>query len=149
MTRKEKVMVFNIENHFGEPREVKPRVGLYQVKDLMGKEMPGLAIMMVDTTTSEGVVVVTKSFGEMIGMKDCAYIDINNCPFATRFLDEGYAEDTGLYKNSGFCKYPLWHFKEDFLNEIGGNDYKKYSEAMKKYFDINIDEGEDLSMGGM
>ena len=50
----------------------------------MGKEMPGLAIVLEDVTNvaePEEYCMLTVSFGEFIGMKNCAYIDSNNCDF--------------------------------------------------------------------
>lgn len=43
------------------------------------------------------------------------------------------AENTGLTKSSGFCQYPLWHFKEDFLREIGGEVYEQYANCFQSY----------------
>lgn len=62
-----------------------------------------------------------------------AYIDTNNCPFALELLKYGFAQDTGLTKKSGFCTYPLWVFNEEFLNEIGSENYKIYSDEYDKY----------------
>ena len=76
---------------------------------------------------------VTKSFGEFIGMKNSVYIDLNNCPFAVDLLKQGFAEDTGLTKHSGRCVYPLWTFKEEFLKEIGAENYKIYSDEFDHY----------------
>ena len=115
---------FQITDCFGEQVTLQPRLGLYSVTDFMGQEMPGLAIILdrLGSTPeeTEQYAVLTTSFGEFIGAKDCAYIDTNNCYFASQLLEQGFAENTGLTKCSGFCQYPLWHFKEDFLREIGG-----------------------------
>ena len=43
------------------------------------------------------------------------------------------AEDTGLRKSSGFCEYPLWAFKQEFLEEIGGENYAEYSQCHDAY----------------
>lgn len=116
--------VFRIRDCFGEQVALQPRLGLYSVTDFMGQEMPGLAIILdrLGSTPeeTEQYAVLTTSFGEFISIKDCAYIDANNCYFASQLLEQGIAENTGLTKRSGFCEYPLWRFKEDFLREIGG-----------------------------
>ena len=52
---------------------------------------------------------------------------------AKQLLEQGFAENTGLTKSSGFCQYPLWHFKEDFLREIGGEVYEQYANCFQSY----------------
>ena len=117
--------------------ELTPEIQLYSVKDFMGKQMQGLAITLVfnnpETNLPEIYGVITKSFGEFIGMKNCAYIDLNNCPYAEQLLKDGIATDTGFTKESGFCKYPLWEFKEDFLKEHGAENYFRYSNEYDQY----------------
>ena len=81
----------------------------------------------------------------------------NNCDFADQLLQAGIAKDTGFYKASGFCTYPLWVFDEQFLRSCGEENYEKYSsrfdEYMKdtlddhEYDDESEDEGEDESIG--
>ncbi len=107
---------------------VRPELFLYAVKDYIGRDVyiPGIQLYTED---HEPFATVTKSFGEFIGIKNCCYMDINNCPFATVLLDEGVAKDTGFTKQSGWCSYPLWVFDEKFLKEIGGEKYEQYSEA--------------------
>ena len=40
-----------------------------------------------------------------------AYVDVNNCPWAERFIkDNGLGEPTGWSCLSGFCVYPLYQF---------------------------------------
>ena len=134
-------MEIEFKDYFGEQLKLKPRVELYSVKDFTGKKMPGLAVVF-DTADEypEQYGVLTVSFGEMIGRKDCAYIDVNNFPGAEQLLEKGIAEDTGFTKQNGFCEYPLWHFKKEFLEECGGDNYSKYSEAYDSYFDTGDDE---------
>ena len=135
-------MTLEIKDYFGKPVSLTPRVGLYEVYDFMGKEMPGLAILLDETDSGEPYAVLTVSFGEFISVKNSAYIDTNNCRFADQLLDQGIAEPTSFTKQSGFCTYPLWVFKEEFLQEIGGESYQKYSQAYDDYFD-SISESED------
>ena len=131
------IATFKINDLFGRQVVLKPHVELYSVRDFMGQEMPGLAIVLDQVNSKmedDGqYAVLTVSFGEFIGAKNCAYIDTNNCYFAQQLLVQGIAEDTGLSKNSGFCRYPLWHFKEDFLKKIGGAAYEEYSRQYDAY----------------
>lgn len=42
-----------------------------------------------------------------------AYVDTNNMPSAIKFIEENaLGEFTGMAKQSGFCTYPLYKFKE-------------------------------------
>lgn len=152
-------MIFEVTNSLGEKLRLQPKVGLYSVWDFMGTEMPGLAIILDEVDASDRIQeeygVLTVSFGEFIGAKDCAYIDTNNMPFADQLLQYGIAEDTGFTKTSGFCEYPLWHFHESFLQEIGGEYYRQYSEAFKQYMsfspfgeDAEAEESEEPQMSG-
>ena len=120
----------------------------------MGQEKHGLAIVL-DTVSEEPeqYAVLTKSFGEFIGMKDCAYIDRNNCPFADQLLDLGIAESTPMERQSGFCSYPLWHFREEFLREIGPENYAAYAEGYGQMSceqdEESFSDDEDEGMGGL
>lgn len=121
---------------FGAPITLRPGVGLYEVRDFMGQTLPGLAVqldLVGDDGELEPYATLTTSFGEFISIKNAAYIDTNNCPFAESLLSQGIADPTGLYKTSGFCQYPLWVFREDFLLEVGGEHYQKYSDAHDQY----------------
>ena len=147
-------MTYEIITFTGEKRLIKPRLELYTHKDYMNKDLPGLAIMLDDVTTGEQEVEpycdLTTSFGEFIGIKNCAYIDTNNCDFADQLLKAGIGKDTGFYKASGFCTYPLWVFDENFLKEIGAENYEKYSQSYDEYMhevyggnDEIVDDDED------
>ena len=126
-------MTFTIKDYFGKEIVLRPRLELYSVCDFMGEEMPGLAIILNDDQSNEQYAVLTVSFGEFISLKNSAYIDTNNCPFAPQLLKEGIAQETGFTKKSGFCSYPLWIFTEEFLKEIGAENYRIYEEAFKNY----------------
>ena len=140
--------------------EVTPETHLYTVSDFMGKEMHGIAVRLTWNNPETGIpqpfAMITKSFGEFIGMKNCAYIDLNNCPYATQLLQEGIAVDTGFNKQSGMCTYPLWQFKEEFLKEHGEANYKLYSDEYDRYMnamcsgeseeDLEEDQTEEMSM---
>lgn len=146
-------MQFNIKDYFGSQITVEPSVELYSVRDFMGKELPGLAVEL-NEVDSDGIktpyAMLTTSFGEFISIKNAAYIDTNNCPFAEQLLEQGIAQPTGLTKSSGFCQYPLWIFNEDFLKEHGGESYQKYSNEFDSYInqgDEDIDESCEEGMG--
>ena len=130
-------MIFEVTTSYGKRVRLRPSVALYRVEDFMGKELPGLAIVLDEVgkngKVKEEYAVFTISFGEFIGMKNCAYIDTNNCSFAEQLLDYGIAKPTGFTKASGFCSYPLWQFDEAFLKDIGGECYEKYSKAYEEY----------------
>ena len=146
-------MQFNIKDYFGSQVTVEPSGELYSVRDFMGKELPGLAVEL-NEVDSDGIktpyTMLTTSFGEFISIKNAAYIDTNNCPFAEQLLEQGIAQPTGLTKSSGFCQYPLWIFNEDFLKEHGGESYQKYSDEFDSYMnqgDEDIDESCEEGMG--
>lgn len=130
-------MTFTILDHFGQRIELTPHVELYRVYDFMGKEMPGLAIVLdtidEETGTMEQFAVLTVSFGEFISLRNSAYIDVNNCWFAPQLVNQGIAKDTGLKKQSGYCEYPLWLFYPEFLEAIGGEQYQQYRAAYDTY----------------
>lgn len=85
------------------------------------------------------------------------YVDINNCPFAPQLLNRGFAKDTGLYKESGFCSYPLWTFEETVLKETGGEKYERYARAYDEYMESSFigmmgaedETGEEICTGMM
>ena len=146
-------MIYEINTNYGGKSKVKPSVELYAVKDFTGKEMSGLAIRLTDAETLEPFMMLTKSFGEFIVIKNAAYIDTNNCPFANQLFEKGIARDTGLKKTSGRCEYPLWIFNKDFLLEHGAENYQKYSDAydeyMKPYTSETEETDENQEIGGM
>ena len=129
-------MDYKIKDFYGRELMVQPRLALYSVRDFAGKEMPGLAITLIDVTDSNDPTDycdLTVSFGEFIGMKNCAYIDTNNCDFADQLLKQGMATKTQFTKKSGFCEYPLWLFEEKDLREMGEAAYETYCLEYDKY----------------
>ena len=134
-------MKYDITDFTGRQVTVSPRLALYAVKDFMGTELPGLAVILDDVTDPsepEQYAVLTVSFGEFIGMKNCAYIDTNNCDFADQLLAQGIAVTTAFTKQSGMCEYPLWLFDEEKLKEMGAEAYYKYTTEYDKYFAENL-----------
>lgn len=61
---------------------------------------------------------------EFIGMKNSAYMDINNCPqlceavLKEKFKGRPVATNTGFTRRSGFVEYPLYQFDEEWLRSI-------------------------------
>jgi len=52
-----------------------------------------------------------------VGGEGHAFIDTNNCPWATAFLEEnGLAIPMGVGGQSGYCTYPLYAFTEKFFD---------------------------------
>lgn len=124
------------KDFLGNEVEAIPKLFLYEVKDFKGDTItiPGIRLY---TNEEEGLLpyaTLTKSFGEFIAVKNSAYIDTNNCPFAPQLLEVGIAKDTGFTKHSGMCIYPLWVFDEDFLRDIGPGEYERYSHEFDEYF---------------
>lgn len=131
---------FEIETDYGGKETVRATVELYNVKEpLENKDMHGLAIQLWEET-GEPYARITTSFGEFIGQKNCAYVDVNNCPFAEQLLKQGLALDTGLEYQSGYVTYPLWQFNEEFLKTVGGENYKTYSEEWYKYMAEKLEQ---------
>lgn len=48
--------------------------------------------------------------------EDCAFVDVNNAPWAEKFIqDNNLGEHLGLYVTSGYVSYPLYKFNLDKL----------------------------------
>lgn len=136
-----------ITDFLGKPVTVRPRLELYSVKDFMGSDLPGLALdldVIEDGMVAGPYATLTKSFGEFISIKNSAYIDTNNCPFAVQLVEQGIAEPTGFWKTSGYCSYPLWKFKEGFLRQAGAENYQKYAQAYAQCMGLSEDEGTSM-----
>ena len=143
--------LLTFHNRFGDAVTVCPRVELYSVKDFMGEEMPGLAVVLDEVIDAsmmeiEQHAVLTVSFGEFIGEKNAAYIDTKNCRFAALFLEAGIARDTGLTKSSGFCEYPLWVFDE---GEHSNGAYEVYEQEYDAYMETAEQEDGEVEEQGM
>lgn len=138
-------MKLEIRNFSGEKIQLEPRLGLYMVSDLTGTRLPGLAVFLDEFTSAgrEPYCALTVSFGEFLGIKNSAYIDTNNCGFAEQLLKPEIAQATGLYKTSGFCRYPLWIFSEKFLKEVDEETYRKYAKEYDSYMSRRNPESEE------
>ena len=89
-------MTFEISSFYREEKiRLKPRVELYDTHDYMGEQMPGLAIVLDEVDQNENVTeqygILTVSFGDFLTLKNCAFIDTNNCPFAPQLLSDEIA----------------------------------------------------------
>nr|WP_302549172.1 DUF4313 domain-containing protein [Enterocloster clostridioformis] len=66
--------------------------------------------------------------------KDCAFIDVNDNGEAILawIIRYGLAVPTGVRKNSGYCSYPEYRFKETVLREIDQEGYEAYLAYLKE-----------------
>lgn len=126
---------FIIKGFKGKEFELKAHLQLVNVTDCFGEKQHNLGVSFtsLEDDIEEPFAAFTLNFGEFIGMKNAAYVDTNNCWFADELLEKGIANDTGLNKISGMCKYPLWQFTEDFLKSVDEDIYIKYSDEYDKY----------------
>ncbi len=68
---------------------------------------------------NEQVDVLTVNLEFPLDDKEIACIDVNNVPWAEKFLkDNGLAEPTGYALPSGFCMYPVYKFNLDKFQEV-------------------------------
>lgn len=112
-----------------------PKIFLSTVPDFSGNEQKNIGISF-DWEGEYGLepfAVLTKNFGKFLALKNAAYVDTNNCPFAKELLTQGIAVDTGAIKQSGFCEYPLWEFNEDFLKSVDKTVYEEYANSFDTY----------------
>ena len=62
------------------------------------------------------VAKITTCLDSLLVHENEAFLDTNNCPWATHFVQEYcLAEPTGITEKSGFCEYPLYRFNIDEL----------------------------------
>lgn len=130
-------MIFNV-NVYGDDRRLSPRLEFYEVEDYMGDRLPAVAVCL-DEVDDKGNIgehfdTITTSFGDLVSVKNAAYIDTNNCPYAENMLAKsGIARNLGMTRQSGFCEYPLYQFDEGFLRELDADKYDAYSDIMDTY----------------
>lgn len=105
---------------------------MYKVKDLWTDETVDVKLVIDEYRTPKGRVALqlwcddgpyaTLSVNlpdERCG-EDEFFVDVNNCPWATQFLEEnGIAEDTYIFGFSGFCCYPKYKLLRKELEEDG------------------------------
>lgn len=69
-----------------------------------------VAILMFTAEDGEYYADVTVNLGEKLP-DNMAYVDVNNSPWLVKFLkDTGIAEDTGITRQAGYWKVPLYKF---------------------------------------
>ena len=68
--------------------------------------------LAVQADCDEGpFATLTVNLNNFLQGEDYAYVDTNNCPWAEEFLQENnLADPVGVYGQSGWCTYPLYHF---------------------------------------
>lgn len=72
-----------------------------------------LAIQLLEIYTDISFATLTVNLEEKLP-HDLAYLDTNNCPWAVDFVrDNNLGQFTGIYGQSGFCRYPLYRFYEE------------------------------------
>ena len=143
---------FTISGFNDKKLEITPHLKLVEVIDFLGEKLHnlGLSFTHVEDGNEMPFADFTLSFAEYIGVKNCAYVDTNNCWFADEILETGIAKDTGLTKIGGFYKYPLWQFKEEFLRAVDEDVYQKYSDEYDEYMNAmmpNEEPEEEPTMG--
>ncbi|MEG1565378.1 MAG: DUF4313 domain-containing protein [Bacilli bacterium] len=74
----------------------------------------------LETTSLEPFAVITVCIDiSDTCKKDCAFVDVNNCPWAEKFLTENkLAEPTGRIGYSGFCSYPEYKFNLELIPKL-------------------------------
>ena len=135
---------FTISGFNDKKLEITPHLKLVEVIDFLGEKLHnlGLSFTHVEDGNEMPFADFTLSFAEYIGVKNCAYVDTNNCWFADEIFETGIAKDTGLTKIGGFYKYPLWQFKEEFLEAVDKEVYQKYSDEYDEYMKAQMPEQE-------
>ena len=78
----------------------------------------GLAVEMVADGFGDWEAWATLTVNLGFTDERMAFIDTNNCPWATEFLESNrLAINTGLVRASGYCTYPLYEFTDKFFAE--------------------------------
>lgn len=124
-------------------------LGLYRQESVFSRTYAaefGIAIQAIHNNEPYAVVTVNlpSKFGvcEVIGIKNAAYMDTNNCPWVDELVKMGVAIDTGFTRESGWCTYPLYKFDEEWLKKISGNtgNYEKYLESYARCFEMDFED---------
>lgn len=126
---------------FENKHTVIPKLELYSACDILtGEKRPLIAIQLYSVNEEmekEPFAMLTVNFGEYICIHNAAYIDTNNLGSKiTDWLEKiGAGHKTNFTKQSGFCKYPLFVFNDEFLSKIedNGQNLAKYNESFEKY----------------
>lgn len=90
------------------------RVNKYSVNNNTAVEF-----LCLDGVITSLFAVVTVNFDEVLP-KDMAYLDTNNCPWVVDiFKQYNLGEPMGVFRTSGFCKYPLYKLNLKELEKFG------------------------------
>ena len=136
--------VFIINDSFGEV-ELHPKLDLIEVKDFMGETHHNLYIGFdyYEDGAKLPYADFTVSFGEYIGMKNCAYVDTNNCRFADAILKTVEMSRYVQSKNPLNLKYTQYRicFSELSVAKRGKTDSRaavrlRFSESVRKSLEI-------------
>ena len=122
---------------FGTKEDVLVDFDFYEGASIDGT---GYILAMVLTCNSgEPYAVPTVNLGEFIGQKFCTYVDTNNYPDVSAFLEENnIATKTPFKKRSGFCEYPLYMFNPELVAEtIARKDLEEYLDCFDFYGEMN------------
>lgn len=108
--------------------DLRPELNLYYANDFMGRECYNICVQLY---CDEGpFTTLTVNFGELIGIKNAAYIDTNNWPEALDYIKAmGIGKLTRYTHRSGFCEYPLVVFDESYLRSLDSKEYKLYEDT--------------------
>ena len=83
-----------------------------------------LAVEMVANGDGEWEPWATLTVNLGLGNAYRQFIDTNNCPWATEFLESnGLAKPMGIEMPSGYCTYPMYEFTSKFFDECAGEEY--------------------------
>ena len=97
---------------YGKEYEVDIVTSTYQSND-------NLAICLLE----EGFpfATITVNLDEKLA-PDFAFVDVNNCPWAEDFIkDNKLGHCAGVWKGSGYCKYPLYKFNLKEIEKYAGS----------------------------
>ena len=122
----------------GKEYELIPDVVLHDVEDFMGEPQYNLGLRFLCEHNGRLATYCnfTLNMGEFIGLKNAAYVDMDESFLVGYKLQElGLAEDTGLTKRDGYFDYPLWKFSDEFLESLNSEVYKIYSDKYDEYME--------------
>ena len=99
-------MILTITDWAGDRVSLEPRVELYSVRDFMGEELPGLAIVLDEVGSTpdraEEYAVLTVSSGFRSAAKQGRYIDTNNMLFCWPATPAGHCRGHGIQPSQRF-----------------------------------------------
>ena len=69
---------------------------------------------------SAAIATITVCIPDVGLSKDMTILDTNNCPWVLDFMEKnGFASDTELRAESGYCKYPIVLLNMEKIKEYG------------------------------